>query len=81
MMKPRILIVDDHEIVREGIRILLNRLRPEWEICGEASNGKEAIQAVQSLNPDLLLLDVTMPVLSEPRRPRASESSAFPALS
>jgi DNA-binding NarL/FixJ family response regulator len=63
-MNPRILIVDDHEIVREGIRTLINRARPNWEICGEATNGKEAIAAVQSLQPDLVVLDITMPGLS-----------------
>lgn len=63
-MNPRILIVDDHEIVREGIRTLINRARPNWEICGEAANGNEAIAAVQSLKPDVMVLDITMPVLS-----------------
>jgi DNA-binding NarL/FixJ family response regulator len=63
-MAPRILIVDDHEIVREGIRTLLRRVRPEWEICGEAKNGKEAVDAAAALTPDLLILDVTMPVMS-----------------
>ena len=63
-MNPRILIVDDHEIVREGIRTLINRARPKWEICGEAANGDEAISAVQSLHPDLIVLDITMPGLS-----------------
>ena len=63
-MNPRILIVDDHEIVREGIRTLINRARPKWEICGEAANGNEAIAAVQSLQPDVMVLDITMPVLS-----------------
>ena len=63
-MNPRILIVDDHEIVREGIRTLINRARPSWEICGEAANGKEAIAAVQSMKPDVVVLDITMPGLS-----------------
>jgi DNA-binding NarL/FixJ family response regulator len=63
-MTNRILIVDDHEIVREGIRNLVGRARPEWEICGEAKNGKEAIEAVKSLRPDVVILDVSMPVMS-----------------
>jgi two-component system nitrate/nitrite response regulator NarL len=63
-MTSRILIVDDHEIVREGIRTLLNRARPQWEICGEATNGQLAIEAVKNLKPDLIILDVTMPVMS-----------------
>jgi DNA-binding NarL/FixJ family response regulator len=60
----RILIVDDHEIVRDGIRTLLRRARPDWVICGEAKNGKEAIEAATLLEPDVLVLDVTMPVMS-----------------
>ena len=63
-MSPRILIIDDHEIVREGIRTLLSRLRPDWEICGEGASGAEAIAGVQSLNPDLVILDLTMPQMS-----------------
>lgn len=60
-MNPRILIVDDHEIVREGIRTLLGRSRSEWEICGEASNAIEALSAVKTLAPDVVILDITMP--------------------
>jgi DNA-binding NarL/FixJ family response regulator len=63
-MAARILIVDDHEIVREGIRTLLRRIRPEWVVCGEAKNGKEAVEAAAALTPDILILDVTMPVMS-----------------
>ena len=56
-MHAKILIVDDHEIVREGIRRLLSNARPEWEICGEAANGKQAaIDAVQRLKPDIAIL-------------------------
>jgi len=63
-MAARILLVDDHEIVREGIRTLIARSRPEWEICGEARDGEEALEAVRSLKPDVVILDVTMPKLS-----------------
>src|SRR5262249_288744 len=63
-MTPRILIVDDHEIVREGIRTLLSRSRPQWEVVGEATNGQLAIEAVKNLKPDVVILDVTMPVMS-----------------
>ena len=63
-MKPRILIVDDHEIVREGIRNLLARSGQEWEICGEASSASEAIAAVKSVPPEVIILDVTMPGIS-----------------
>jgi DNA-binding NarL/FixJ family response regulator len=63
-MTARILIVDDHEIVREGIRTLLGRTRPEWTICGESVNGEQAIEAVKALRPDVVILDITMPKMS-----------------
>jgi DNA-binding NarL/FixJ family response regulator len=63
-MNPNILIVDDHEIVREGIRTLLARARPDWNICGEASNAMEAMAKAKSLEPDIVILDITMPGMS-----------------
>ena len=63
-MATRILLVDDHEIVREGIRTLITRSRPEWEICGEARDGEEALDAVRALKPDVVILDITMPKMS-----------------
>lgn len=63
-MDARILIVDDHEIVREGIRGLIARSRPEWKICAEATNGEEAIEVCRTLKPDVMILDITMPVMS-----------------
>jgi len=63
-MPARILVVDDHEIVREGVTRLIGRSRPEWEICGEASDGAEAIEAVRNLKPDVVVLDITMPKMS-----------------
>src|ERR1700682_4216793 len=63
-MKPKVLIVDDNEIVREGIRRLLTGSRPDWEICGEAANGKQAVDNVKNLNPDVVILDITMPGMS-----------------
>jgi DNA-binding NarL/FixJ family response regulator len=63
-MSTRILIVDDHEVLREGIRSLLARMRPHWEICGEATDGDEAIQMAQNRTPDIILMDVTMSRLS-----------------
>ena len=63
-MSVRILIVDDHEVVREGVRTIINRAKRGWEICGEAANGQEAIEAVGRLKPDIILLDITMPVMS-----------------
>jgi DNA-binding NarL/FixJ family response regulator len=63
-MTIRILIADDHEIVLEGIRTLLGKASRGWEVCGEAHNGKEAVEMVRSLKPDIAVLDVTMPVMS-----------------
>jgi DNA-binding NarL/FixJ family response regulator len=59
----RILIADDHELVRRGLRSLLGS-RPGWEICGEARDGVEAIEMAKRLRPDLILLDITMPRLN-----------------
>jgi CheY-like chemotaxis protein len=63
-MSPRILIVDDHEVVRHGVRSILARARPQWEICGEASDGKRAIESALLADPDVIVLDITMPVMS-----------------
>jgi len=63
-MGATILVVDDHEIVREGVRSLIKGARPEWEICGEATNGADAIEAAKALKPDVVILDITMPSMS-----------------
>ena len=63
MVSARILIVDDHEVVRQGLRSFL-AARPDWEICGEASAGEQAIRAVGDLKPHVVILDVTMPGMS-----------------
>jgi two-component system nitrate/nitrite response regulator NarL len=55
--------VDDHEIVRIGVRLLLSD-RDNWEVCGEARNGFEAVEKVAELSPDIVILDLTMPVLN-----------------
>jgi DNA-binding NarL/FixJ family response regulator len=63
-MPVRIFIVDDHEVVREGIRTLILRARPQWEVCGEATNAREGIERARTLKPDLTVLDITMPGMS-----------------
>ncbi len=59
-MTVRILLVDDHPIVRQGLRTLLEG-RTGWEVVGEASDGVEALEKVEALRPDVVVLDVTMP--------------------
>lgn len=62
-MTARILVVDDHEVVRQGVRAIL-QARPDWEICGEAIDGREAIRLTKELHPDVVVMDITMPHLS-----------------
>lgn len=59
----RILIADDHEVARRGIRALLEG-HPGWEVCGEAKDGREAIELANTTDPDLILLDIGMPKLN-----------------
>ena len=61
---PKILIVDDHDVVRQGVRSILERSRPGWEICGEASSGAEAVSAAEQLRPDVVVLDISMPKMN-----------------
>lgn len=56
----RVLIVDDHDIVRAGIRMLLDA-QPDMTVIGEASNGKEAVEMASSMKPDVVLMDISMP--------------------
>jgi NarL family two-component system response regulator LiaR len=58
----KVLIVDDHEVVRQGLRFLLAQ-EPGVEIVGEAADGAEALDAIRRLRPDVVLLDLMMPVL------------------
>ncbi|MCX5866526.1 MAG: response regulator transcription factor [Proteobacteria bacterium] len=60
MEKISIVLVDDHTLVRQGIRMILEQ-EPDFQIVGEAGDGKEAIRKVSELNPDLVLLDYAMP--------------------
>src|ERR1700734_3773525 len=62
-MKLRILLADDHEIVRRGLCSLLQK-HEGWEVCGEASDGREAIAMAQQLKPDVVIVDIGMPHLN-----------------
>src|SRR5215208_4718111 len=59
----RLLITDDHKVVRQGLRMVLE-LDPDLEVVGEASNGEEALRMARRLEPDVVLMDLLMPVMS-----------------
>ena len=63
MKKLRILLADDHIVMRTGLRALLER-QPNLEVVGESENGREAVELVASLRPDVVVMDVGMPVLN-----------------
>ncbi len=59
----RILVADDQELVRRRVCSTL-KARPDFEVCGEAANGKEAVEKFKELKPDLVILDITMPLMN-----------------
>ena len=61
-MALSILIADDHDVVRRGLKSIL-QAHPGWEVCAEASNGREAVELAKKLKPQVVVLDVTMPEL------------------
>jgi DNA-binding NarL/FixJ family response regulator len=63
MARALIFIADDHAIVRRGLRALVQS-RPEWEVCAEAANGREAVEKVAQFNPDVAIVDIGMPELN-----------------
>jgi PAS domain S-box-containing protein len=63
MSSVRILIADDHEVVRRGVRALLAS-RKDWDVCGEAVDGRDAVNKAKELNPDVVVLDISMPHLN-----------------
>jgi len=63
MKALRILVADDHEVVRKGLLALLQQ-QPEWQVCGEASDGREAVAKAAELNPEIVVLDIGMPTLN-----------------
>ena len=63
MEKIKILIVDDHDLIRKGIKAMLDEVK-DFVIVGEAINGKEAIEQTKKLSPDIIIMDISMPVMT-----------------
>jgi len=62
-MKLRILVADDHEIVRRGL-VSLVKAQPNWEVCAEATNGRQAVELTSQLKPPIVIIDIGMPILN-----------------
>jgi RNA polymerase sigma factor (sigma-70 family) len=62
-MNIRVLLADDHGVVRKGLRFLLER-QPDMEIVGEAADGREAVRLAEATNPDIVIMDIAMPLLN-----------------
>jgi len=62
-MSLKVLLADDHEIVRDGLRAVLHAQK-DCEVVGEAADGRQAIALVKELNPDIVILDISMPLLN-----------------
>ena len=63
MAPLRILLADDHTVVRQGLRKVLEE-RPDWEVVAEAGDGREAVRQAEALKPDVAILDIAMPLLN-----------------
>jgi DNA-binding NarL/FixJ family response regulator len=75
MKRTRILLADDHAVVRQGFKMLLGA-QPDMEIVGEASNGREAAEQAEELHPDVVVMDVAMPGLNGIEATRRLAASA-----
>lgn len=62
-MPVRILLADDHDVIRAGLRAIL-RESPRWQVCGEASSGRHAVEKCIELRPEVVIMDISMPGLS-----------------
>jgi len=67
---PRVLIVDDHAFIRRGVQGIL-KAYPDWQLCGEADNGNDAVRLARELNPEAIVMDVSMPGLNGVEATRA----------
>jgi DNA-binding NarL/FixJ family response regulator len=60
---PKVIVVDDHAVIRRGVQGILSAF-PEWELCGEAENGQEGVRLAETLKPEIVIMDVSMPGLN-----------------
>ena len=60
---PKVIVVDDHAVIRRGVQGILSPF-PEWELCGEAENGQEGVRLAETLKPEIIIMDVSMPGLN-----------------
>jgi DNA-binding NarL/FixJ family response regulator len=67
---PKVLIVDDHAFIRRGVQGILKAF-PEWQLCGEADNGNDAVRMAHEIRPDAIVMDVSMPGLNGVEATRA----------
>jgi DNA-binding NarL/FixJ family response regulator len=62
--KTRVLVADDHELVRRGVLASLQQAQADWEVCGEAATGRDAVAKATSLKPDIVVMDISMPEMN-----------------
>ena len=60
---PKVIVVDDHAVIRRGVQGILSAF-PEWELCGEAENGQEGVKLAETVRPEIIIMDVSMPGLN-----------------
>jgi two-component system response regulator NreC len=75
--KIRVLLADDHAVLRSGLRALLN-LEPDMEVVGEAASGRQAVELAQTLQPDVIVMDISMPEMDGLAAARAIQELGLP---
>jgi DNA-binding NarL/FixJ family response regulator len=73
----RILLADDHDVVRRGLRHLVEE-QPGWEVCAEATTGRQAVALAKQHKPDIAVLDISMPELNGLEATKADQESTSP---